>query len=637
MHACGEGPGGAGDHDGNDPPGESSTPSLPPRFAGHRFSLGYRELCGDTPRRHPRQGGRRVSNWLQRPLGTSQLHYAELDVLYLLPLYRHLSAALDGLQRRRVAGRREFEHQRRSRAADSGPEASYLRVRGRGALSPARHAVLRRLSAWRETEAMARDMPRRHLLPDEALIALAGNTGAHRPGPTARTRNFSPGPAPLRLRPGGTHPRGPRGRGRPMPTTPSTSVPTRARSHERATSSGALPGSSPCRRSCWRHGRALESLLCATMKNEAIPPEFLGLAACGRDLRASGLPACLISVHRDRNRSICVVAASREAACIVDSRPARGRETRPMSRKICVAAAQMGPIARDEPRGVHRRPHDGDDARGAREGRPSRRVPRACAHHVLPSLVDGGRGGARRVLRGGDAERGGRAAVRARTRARGGASTSATPKSSPRRQPEEAFSIRRSWSTRRGASRASTARSTSPATRTTSRTGRSSISRRRTSNPAISAFRCSTHSTHGSACASAMTGDGRRPTGSWDCRAWRSSCSATTRRSTIRALPSSTTSRTSTTTSRCRPAPTRTAPGWVGVAKSGGGRKAATSSARAASSRRPGKSWRCARRSKTRSSSPICDLDRCAEIQDNIFNLALHRQPQHYGPISETR
>lgn len=32
-----------------------------------------------------------------------------------------------------------------------------------------------------------------------------------------------------------------------------------------------------------------------------------------------------------------------------------------------------------------------------------------------------------------------------------------------------------------------------------------------------------------------------------------------------------------------------------------------------------------------------CDLDRCAEIQDNIFNLALHRQPQHYGPISETR
>ena len=28
-----------------------------------------------------------------------------------------------------------------------------------------------------------------------------------------------------------------------------------------------------------------------------------------------------------------------------------------------------------------------------------------------------------------------------------------------------------------------------------------------------------------------------------------------------------------------------------------------------------------------------CDLDRCGEIQGNIFDLALHRQPQHYGII----
>ncbi|MCP5365876.1 MAG: N-carbamoyl-D-amino-acid hydrolase [Hyphomicrobiales bacterium] len=29
-----------------------------------------------------------------------------------------------------------------------------------------------------------------------------------------------------------------------------------------------------------------------------------------------------------------------------------------------------------------------------------------------------------------------------------------------------------------------------------------------------------------------------------------------------------------------------------------------------------------------------CDLDRCREIQDNIFNFALHRQPQTYGLIT---
>lgn len=32
-----------------------------------------------------------------------------------------------------------------------------------------------------------------------------------------------------------------------------------------------------------------------------------------------------------------------------------------------------------------------------------------------------------------------------------------------------------------------------------------------------------------------------------------------------------------------------------------------------------------------------CDLDRCREIQDNIFNFALHREPESYGLISQTK
>lgn len=32
-----------------------------------------------------------------------------------------------------------------------------------------------------------------------------------------------------------------------------------------------------------------------------------------------------------------------------------------------------------------------------------------------------------------------------------------------------------------------------------------------------------------------------------------------------------------------------------------------------------------------------CDLDRCREIQNNIFNFALHRQPESYTLITETR
>lgn len=32
-----------------------------------------------------------------------------------------------------------------------------------------------------------------------------------------------------------------------------------------------------------------------------------------------------------------------------------------------------------------------------------------------------------------------------------------------------------------------------------------------------------------------------------------------------------------------------------------------------------------------------CDLDRCSEIRNNIFNFALHREPEHYRPITEPK
>ncbi len=31
------------------------------------------------------------------------------------------------------------------------------------------------------------------------------------------------------------------------------------------------------------------------------------------------------------------------------------------------------------------------------------------------------------------------------------------------------------------------------------------------------------------------------------------------------------------------------------------------------------------------------DLDRCREIQDNVFNFAKHREPQNYGLISRPK
>ena len=111
------------------------------------------------------------SNWLKRPLSHSQLRYAALDVMYLLPMHERLSREMATLGRS-AWFKEEFEHRRRARAVDKLPEATYSRIRGREALRSTDRAVLRALCQWRETEAMARDIPRRHQLRDDDLLKL---------------------------------------------------------------------------------------------------------------------------------------------------------------------------------------------------------------------------------------------------------------------------------------------------------------------------------------------------------------------------------------------------------------------------------------------------------------------------------
>jgi ribonuclease D len=55
----------------------------------------------------------------------------------------------------------------------SDPEEEYRRVKGWTALDRRRLAVLRALIAWREREAMRRDVPRRRVLADESALAIA--------------------------------------------------------------------------------------------------------------------------------------------------------------------------------------------------------------------------------------------------------------------------------------------------------------------------------------------------------------------------------------------------------------------------------------------------------------------------------
>lgn len=140
-------------------------------FAGYGFSLGYRGLV-EAMLGITLDKGETRSDWLKRPLRDAQLRYAALDAAYLLPMHEGLAEALDA-SGRRAWFEEEFEHVRRARERDRQPDRAYLKVKARAQLGANDHAVLRALAKWREEEAMRRDRPRRHVLPDDALLNLA--------------------------------------------------------------------------------------------------------------------------------------------------------------------------------------------------------------------------------------------------------------------------------------------------------------------------------------------------------------------------------------------------------------------------------------------------------------------------------
>ncbi len=112
------------------------------------------------------------TDWSRRPLSASELEYAADDVRHLPALYDSLHAAL--VER----GRTDWALQESATLADPArygpdPDSAWLRVKGQRDLDAAGLGLLRALAAWRERTAMQYDRPRRWILADDVLIAVA--------------------------------------------------------------------------------------------------------------------------------------------------------------------------------------------------------------------------------------------------------------------------------------------------------------------------------------------------------------------------------------------------------------------------------------------------------------------------------
>jgi len=112
------------------------------------------------------------TDWARRPLSDRQLGYALSDVIHLWAVYRKLA------QRLERSGRSHWLNEEMAilTAAETyatDPEQAWRRLKPRSR-SRKYLGVLCAVAAWREREAQRRDMPRGHVLKDEAIQELAG-------------------------------------------------------------------------------------------------------------------------------------------------------------------------------------------------------------------------------------------------------------------------------------------------------------------------------------------------------------------------------------------------------------------------------------------------------------------------------
>ncbi len=140
-------------------------------FAGIGLSPSYQALVAELHGEEVPKGQTRT-NWLKRPLSEAQLTYAALDVAHLLPMRAILTERL--AEGPKLAWlREECEELCDPARFTTDPGDAYKRIKGAHRLPPRNWTALKALAAWREREAKRRDLARRFVLPDNALLALA--------------------------------------------------------------------------------------------------------------------------------------------------------------------------------------------------------------------------------------------------------------------------------------------------------------------------------------------------------------------------------------------------------------------------------------------------------------------------------
>ena len=114
----------------------------------------------------------RLTDWLARPLKTSQLDYAASDVMHLLEIHERLAARLEELGRQDWA-QAEFELLLERNRQGQRPEEAWSRLKEVRHLRRRDLPVVRSVAMWRELRAAKVNQPVRHVLSDVAVVSIS--------------------------------------------------------------------------------------------------------------------------------------------------------------------------------------------------------------------------------------------------------------------------------------------------------------------------------------------------------------------------------------------------------------------------------------------------------------------------------
>ena len=116
----------------------------------------------------------RFTDWSLRPLTQKQINYALGDVTHLRLVYENLNQHLLEGDRSEWL-REEVEKLNDTGIYQTSPPDAWKRIKSRNT-NPRFLGVLKELASWREKEAQKRNMPRNHVIKDEALVEIAHST-----------------------------------------------------------------------------------------------------------------------------------------------------------------------------------------------------------------------------------------------------------------------------------------------------------------------------------------------------------------------------------------------------------------------------------------------------------------------------